>query len=47
MKGAAEEKDELTDSMNKLNVEASSSGQMGHSSEENRLSSSLLEWQVI
>uniref|UniRef100_A0A6N2MWL0 Uncharacterized protein n=1 Tax=Salix viminalis TaxID=40686 RepID=A0A6N2MWL0_SALVM len=30
-KGTVEEKDELTDSMNKLNVEASSSGQMGHS----------------
>ncbi|KAB5538391.1 hypothetical protein DKX38_015924 [Salix brachista] len=29
--GTVEEKDELTDSMNKLNVEASSSGQMGHS----------------
>jgi hypothetical protein len=31
VKGTAEEKDELTDSMNKLNVEASSSGQAGHS----------------
>ncbi|KAJ6982459.1 GPN-loop GTPase QQT2-like isoform X1 [Populus alba x Populus x berolinensis] len=29
--GTAEEKDELTDSMNKLNVETSSSGQAGHS----------------
>ncbi|KAJ6772230.1 XPA-BINDING PROTEIN 1-RELATED [Salix koriyanagi] len=30
-KGTVEEKDELTDSMNKLNVEASSSGHMGQS----------------
>ncbi|KAG5237129.1 ATP-binding family protein [Salix suchowensis] len=31
MQGTVEEKDELTDSMNKLNVEASSSGHMGQS----------------